>query len=440
MEALDIIMGMTGPQIANLFCMIFLCVGLLRGKHTLGMVAMTTCVLLVLTQVLTIEEAFAGFASDTVVMLACMYVLSAAFSRTPLMAKIRNMMTSLQGKHGILLVAGVFGTCFILAQFLPSGVNVPLMVAFLSSLGDTGGEVTPSRLIFPCMGIASFCLGSLPIGLGAGTFAQVNAFYEGLVTDPDQLCTIFDPALFLLIPTIICVTFCIFGYKLLPRGGVVSGQNSGRSAIQTGGEMIVGRGEKIVYFSFFGAVLGLVVGGVLSIDMSYIFPAIGVLILYYTKTLTLPEIKKSLTGTVVFMVAGVLIMSDAMAKTGLGDVVGELILTLIGRTASPYYAIFIFGLATIIMTTFMSNFGSLAVLSPLAASTAIAAGWNPLPFMLMVRSLAWCDIALPSASSAAATGHAAAGYKLGESMPFSLIYLALALGGCMISTFVFFPF
>ena len=40
----------------------------------------------------------------------------------------------------------------------------------------------------------------------------------------------------------------------------------------------------------------------------------------------------------------------------------------------------------------------------------------------------------------AATGHAAAGYKLGESMPFSLIYLALALGGCMLSAFVFFPF
>ena len=102
MSALDIIMGMTVPQIANLFCLVFLCFGLLRGKHTLGMVAMTTCVLLVLTQVLTIEEAFAGFASDTVVMLACMYVLSAAFSRTPLMARIRNMMTSLQGKHGIL--------------------------------------------------------------------------------------------------------------------------------------------------------------------------------------------------------------------------------------------------------------------------------------------------------------------------------------------------
>ena len=440
MGALEIIQSMTVPQIANLFCLVFLCYGLLRGKHTLGLVAMTTCVLLVLTNVLTIEEAFSGFASDTVVMLASMYVLSSAFSRTPLMARIRGMMTSLQGKKGIFLVIGVFGVCFFLAQFLPSGVNVPLMVAFLSSLGDTGGEVTPSRLIFPCMGIASFCLGSLPIGLGAGTFAQVNAFYEGLITDPNQLCKVFDPALFMLIPSVICVAFCILDYRLLPRGGVVTGQSSGKSAVQTGGEMITGRAEKIVYVCFFGAVIGLVVGGVLSIDVSYIFPAVGVLILYYTKSLTLPDIKKSLTGTVVFMVAGVLIMSDAMAKTGLGDVVGELILTLIGRTASPYYALFIFGLATIIMTTFMSNFGSLAVLAPLAASTSIAAGWNPLPFILMVRSLAWCDIALPSASSAAATGHAAAGYKLSESMPFSLIYLALALGGCMVSAFLFFPF
>ena len=92
MEAIQIIQGMTLTQIANLFCLVVLCVGLLSGRHPLGLVAMTTCVLLVLTQVLTIEEAFAGFANQTVVMLSCMYVLSSAFSRTPLMTKIRGLM------------------------------------------------------------------------------------------------------------------------------------------------------------------------------------------------------------------------------------------------------------------------------------------------------------------------------------------------------------
>ena len=209
MEAIQIIQGMTLTQIANLFCLVVLCVGLLSGRHPLGLVAMTTCVLLVLTQVLTIEEAFAGFANQTVVMLSCMYVLSSAFSRTPLMTKIRGLMGTLQGKTGFILVVGVFGVCFVLAQFLPSGVTVPLMVTFLASLGDTGGDVTPSRLMFPCMGIASFCLGSLPIGLGVGAQAQINAFYEGMITDPSQLCQFLDPALFMIIPSILCLLFCI---------------------------------------------------------------------------------------------------------------------------------------------------------------------------------------------------------------------------------------
>ena len=112
MEAIQIIQGMTLTQIANLFCLVVLCVGLLSGRHPLGLVAMTTCVLLVLTQVLTIEEAFAGFANQTVVMLSCMYVLSSAFSRTPLMTKIRGLMGTLQGKTGFILVVGVFGVCF----------------------------------------------------------------------------------------------------------------------------------------------------------------------------------------------------------------------------------------------------------------------------------------------------------------------------------------
>ena len=99
MEFLEIIGSMTGPQIANVFCLAVLCIGLLMGKWPLGGVGMTSCVLLVLTGVMTVEEAFSGFANQTVILLACMYVLSSAFSRTHLMAKIRDLMGSLQGKR-----------------------------------------------------------------------------------------------------------------------------------------------------------------------------------------------------------------------------------------------------------------------------------------------------------------------------------------------------
>ena len=439
MEALDIIMGMTGPQIANVFCLVVLCVGLLSGRYPLGLTAMTACVLLVLTQVLTIEEAFSGFANQTVVLLSCMYVLSSAFSRTHLMMRLRGMMGSLQGKKGIFLVIGVFGVCWIFAQFLPSGVNVPLMVTFLASLGDTGGEITPSRLMFPCIGIAGFCQNMAPFGMSLTIASQQNALYEGLVTDPDQLCEVMEPVLFNLIPGTLCLLFCIFGYKLLPKGGGVSQQDSEKSAIQTGGKLFEGRAETIVYICFFGTMIGLIFGSFIG-DMMYIIPAVAVLILYFTKAMTLPDIKKSLTGTIVFMVAGVLVMSDAMAKTGLGNVVGELILTLLGDNPSPYYALVIFAVAAVFMTSFMSNFGAIAVLTPLSVSTALAAGWNPVPFALMLRPMSWCDIMLPSASSAAATGHAASGYRLGESLRFSIPFILIAILGCILSTYLFFPF
>lgn len=439
-QVMEIIGGMTGPQIANVFCLAVLCIGLLMGKWPLGLVGMTSCVLLVLTGVMTVEEAFSGFANQTVILLACMYVLSSAFSRTRLMAKIRNLMNSLQGKKGVYLVIGVFGVCWIFAQFLPSGVNVPLMVAFLSSLGNnTEGEVTPSRLMFPCTAIAGFCASMLPFGMALTGAANQNALYEGLVTDPSQLLQVMDPIIYKIIPGILALLFCIFGYRLLPKGRGVSQQDSGKSAVQTGGKPFERRAEIIVYICFFGVMITLLMSNLIG-DIMYVIPAVAVLILYFTKAMSLPDIKKSLTGTIVFMVAGVLVMSDAMGKTGLGEVVGELILTLIGENPSPYYALFIFGLATGIMTSFMSNIASNAVITPLAVSTAIAAGWNPIPFALITRPMAWCAILLPSASSAAATGHAAAGYKLSESLRFSVPFFLLCLGGCMLSSYLFFPF
>ena len=198
-----------------------------------------------------------------------------------------------------------------------------------------------------------------------------------------------DPALFMIIPSILCLLFFIFGYKILPRGGVVSSKDTEKSAIHTGGEPITGIERKLSTSASLAQCFAWLYSACWAVTLRTFSPAVSVLILYFTKTMTLPDIKKSLTGTIVFMVAGVLIMSDAMAKTGLGDVVGELILTLIGKTASPYFALFCFRRFCNCHDYLYVHFGSLAVLTPLAVSTAISAGWNPLPFVLIVKQLAW---------------------------------------------------
>ena len=117
---------------------------------------------------------------------------------------------------------------------------------------------------------------------------------------------------------------------------------------------------------------------------------------------------------------------------------GEAILSLLGENPSKVVALLIFGGATGVMTNLMSNIASRAVVAPIAAVTAITAGWDPVPFVLTVSQMAWCAVVLPSASSATALAHATSNQQLKDSLKYSVPFFMLALTGCIISSLLFF--
>ena len=90
------------------------------------------------------------------------------------------------------------------------------------------------------------------------------------------------------------------------------------------------------------------------------------------------------------------------------------------------------------MTNLMSNIASRAIVAPIAAITAISAGWDPVPFVLTVSQMAWCAVVLPSASSAAAMGHAVSNQRLQDSLKYTIPFFILALIGCVISALFLF--
>ena len=68
------------------------------------------------------------------------------------------------------------------------------------------------------------------------------------------------------------------------------------------------RDEIIINIVFIGVLLGFIFGAKIG-SLMYVIPAAGVLVLLYTKTLTAKETVDSLTGDMVWMIAGVLVMS-----------------------------------------------------------------------------------------------------------------------------------
>ncbi len=414
--------------------MVFFAVSLIIGKWPFGLTAMTCCALLVVTGIYNVSEAFAGFTNKILIMMAPMYVLCYAFGRTGVMKTLREKISLLADKRGVLLMLGVIGMLVLFAQFFPSAVTLTLTIVFVQSLSDTG-EVTPSRLLLPLAGLAGMWGCALPFGMGLANAASTNAYYEALTTAPEQLLTVFEPFKFLMIPCLLTTVWTLVGYKLLPKGGAVDTSKLRKVQEQ---EELSRRDENIIYVSFGLVVLALFFSNQIG-NIVYIAPAIGVLILAFTKALSIKTIIENLACDPIFMVAGALGISNALADTGAGEALGNFILGMLGANPTPVLVVFVFGLTGLIMTSLMSNFAAFAILTPLAASTAIAAGWDPKGVVMTVNQMTICAIILPSASPAAAIAHGTCGYKLKDSIKFTIPFGLVALLGCVISSVLFFP-
>ena len=135
---------------------IFMMVMFVWHKVPFGVTTMTCCVILMVTGVIDLNTTFSGFGNKIVVLIAPMLALGGVLGKTNLVANLQELMESMKGKHGTLLVLSIFLIAGIMAQLIPSTAVLAIMVVFLSTLGDTG-EINSKRLMLPTLGITSSC-------------------------------------------------------------------------------------------------------------------------------------------------------------------------------------------------------------------------------------------------------------------------------------------
>ena len=70
----------------------------LQGKYSFGLITMACAVVLVMTGVLTIPEAFAGFSNSSVILIAVMITMTAALQKTSFPQKISQLFRIFDGK------------------------------------------------------------------------------------------------------------------------------------------------------------------------------------------------------------------------------------------------------------------------------------------------------------------------------------------------------
>ena len=413
---------------------LFMMVMFIWHKFPFGVSAMTCCAVLAATGVIGLQDAFNGFGNKIVVLIAPMLALSAVLTKTSLVARISTMMNAMKGKRGILLILMFYLIGAIFAQFIPSTAVITIMVVFLMTLGNTG-DITAKRLLLPLLGILCAWKFRFPIGMGAATFATLNGLYEGIYPEPQYALTMMDPFIYAIPSMIVLTLYCVFAWKLMPKEEGLN-EKALKEAKKT---ETLSHGQEMYVYAVFIIVMVLMILNKWTGNLLYLAPAFGVLALIYGKVLRVDEAVKAMTSDMVWMIAGVLVVADALGKSGAGDAIGTLVLDLLGGHPSSMMVMLVFSAATVIMTTFLSNMATQTVLVPIAASVALAGGWDPRGVVLIIGTANMFALGFPSGSGEAAVAFAAGGYNPVKVLKFTVPYMILAIISCAVTAQIMYP-
>ena len=427
--------------IITLLVMIFMIVSFVIQKWSYGLTAMTCVVVLTLAGVIDVQTAFSGFSNTTTVLIATMIVIAGQLSRTSLISRIRSLMAKAQNKGGFLLILLICAFTALLTQLMGMTAVMAIMLLFVQTLKDDDASgISQSKMIFLCATMICTWFGRFPIGMGAALPLTTNAYYEGLVGgDSSQLLGIFDFMKVGLLPSIIGTIYCLFAWRLVPKQELrtdaidlgVAGKQGGQAVMSQTHEMIVYLGFLVTLVSFFFSNrLGSYV---------YLIPAVIVIVFIFTGVMTSREAIAGLTGDMIWMVAGVLVFSTALSQSGAGEYIGNLVLKLLGSNPSGLTVTIVFTVVATVMTTFMSNNGTVAILTPIAASTAVAGGMDPRAVVSLVSMASCLAIAFPTGCSAATIAFAVGGFNPIKMLKFTLPYNIIMMVSLIISANIFFP-
>ncbi len=372
----------------------------LWGKISMGLTALLSMVLLVLTGCIDITTALSGFSNSNTIIMACMFIISAGFSKTQMVAKLsRGVAKAAKGSFTRVLTGYIIVT-FLIAQIVPSAMAVFGIVAI--------STVT-----------------ALPIGAGAVYPAQYNGLLENLGAGAFQF-KFWDVGLARLPGVIAVMLYAILlAPKFAPEKPVIETREV--KPVGAAGAVKLSPVQEVVgYLVFFGVILGLIVTSLQLIKIPVIgedgtttlmkldtcvFPLIGALLMVAFGILKPKEAYVSIgMGGMVLTYVGVLALASGLTNTGTGALIGNAIASLFGQNANGYLIGLVFFLVPFVLTQFMMNWAVLNMFAPIAILTCTAIGANPIGPLVLVATGALTAFMTPLATPSVAMFMGIGGY------------------------------
>jgi di/tricarboxylate transporter len=174
------------------------------------------------------------------------------------------------------------------------------------------------------------------------------------------------------------------------------------------------------------AVIAAAAGGVVHISAAALA---GAILLVLSGSLRLEEAYRAVDWQVVFLLAGILPLGLAMQKTGGADLLAELLVDGIGAYG-PMAILASLYLVTTVLTAFMSNTATAALLIPIAITTAASLGIDPRPLLIAIAFGASASFMTPVGYQTNLLVYGPGSYRFSDyikvGVPLTLVFWVLA--------------
>lgn len=421
------------PLVITMLILLFTFIALLSGKLSYGVVGATIISLLIITGVLDVSEALAGFSNTNVAIMLCMMVLSGALMKTSLVEHIVGLVRNV-GHSERALIAGFGLIAAAMSQFMNAFVAVACLLPLITGLCQQL-NIKRTKVIYPVMIIALTWIFLFPVGMGASTIAQMNGYLESFGSE--FRFNMMDMTIGRLPGVILNTLFCIF---ILPRvcpdkPSVEFRDDLGREVAKS---TLSKPREILCYIIAVAMVVLMILAGTIGIQV-YTVAIVGASALTLFGILSEKEAFQSINFGMVFFFAAILPLSTALTKTGASDVIADAIITILGGSTNPWLISTVFVLVCFVATQFLSNTGCVQVFTPLALMVCVQLNMNPVGIMSLVNIGCCASYLTPMANPGIPLTMSAGGYSLKDCIKIGILPGLLICATGVVWCSLFFP-
>ena len=413
----------------TLLFLLFAIVMFMWEKIPLGLTSMIVCVGLVVTGVLEWQTAFAGFIDSNVILFVAMFIVGGALFETGMANKIGGIVTHFAKTERQLIVA-IMVIVGVMSGFLSNTGTAAILIPVVIGIAAKSGY-SRSRLLMPLVFAAAMGGNLTLIGAPGNMIAQSGMEGIGLKFGFFDYAKVGVPILIVGI-----IYFAFIGYKFLPNK---EGSDEGIFDESKDFSHVPKWKQYLSLVILLLTLVGMIFEEQLGIKLCVI-GCIGALALMVTGVICEKDALASIDLKTIFLFGGTLSLAAALEQTGAGELIAEKVIGMLGDNPSPYILTFVIFMLCCVMTNFMSNTATTALMVPIGISIAQGMGADPSAVLMACVIGGSCAYATPIGMPANTMVVTAGGYTFKDYAKAGVPMILVATVVSMILLPIFYPF